>query len=470
MNTPHRIRRLRWNARTNRMSDAFALRRLLRERGDAVQAALDRALQGAAVADDEVIHLARLELRLSAASIDALALDFERGIELAASESVQWAIREARAGSRGEPAQPTTGARRGLALARRESLRHYLVHGLHDWTLAGIAPEEAALLLCQAAAEATEARDAVDAMLAAVTRAPERIGALLRWLRLLAPAQRQAWVARTVRRDAAAPAAAALAELRAALDGGAPHDELLQALWLVWPEAADEAAQRRWCRELAAWLPAWPIASQPVLHELLAALGPPTAEVPQPAATMATAETARPPAAAGTSLLVPMAGLVLLHPYLPRLLGGCGLVDPGARDFPPAALPRGCGLLHWLATGSDDAPEYDLPLIKLLLGTPPDQPLGLAPVLPAEAERDEALALLKTVPEHWRALRGTGIEGLRLSFLQRRGLLARADGGGWKLRVQAESFDLLLTTLPWSIGLVRLPWMAQALQVEWETP
>ncbi len=74
-----------------------------------------------------------------------------------------------------------------------------------------------------------------------------------------------------------------------------------------------------------------------------------------------------------------------------------------------------------------------------------------------------------TAPTHWAALRGTGSDGLRLSFLQRRGLLARGDGG-WTLRMQAESFDLLLSTLPWSIGLIRLPWMAQALRVEWDTP
>ena len=29
---------------------------------------------------------------------------------------------------------------------------------------------------------------------------------------------------------------------------------------------------------------------------------------------------------------------------------------------------------------------------------------------------------------------------------------------------------LLLATLPWSIGLVRLPWMARPLTVEWATP
>jgi len=437
---PHRIRRLRWSVHAAHADDAFALRHLLRERGDAVQAALARALNGL-VPDDEVIHLGRIELRLGAASLDALARDFELGIELAARESVQAALGEA------QQRQGRAPARRNAAAARRDSLRHYLARGLHDWTLAGLAPEDAAQALREAAAEAAEEPGGIEAVLAPAATA-ERLGALLRWLRLLTPARRQAWVARKARHELPAPLLAALCEMPDA-------DLLLQALRLSWPEAADAPARLAWPRELAAWLA--------TLREPLVALTGAAATAPPP--IRPTCE----PEAADASLLVPLAGLVLLHPYLPQLLGGCGLVEPRAREFPPAALPRACGLLHWLATGQDEAPEFDLPLVKLLLGAAPDWPLHRPPEPPGHTDRDEALALLQAVPRHWRALRGTGADGLRLSFLQRRGLLARAEGG-WRLHMQGESYDLLLASLPWALGPIRLPWMARPLHVEWTAP
>lgn len=474
MSMPHRIRRLRWNARASSVGDAFALRQLLRERGDAVQAALERALQSAAdnaALGDEVLHLGRLELRLGAASLAELAQDFEGGVERAARESVRSALREARQRPRGDGVRPAAGERRRADAERRACLQHYLVHGLHDWTLAGLAPEDAVQLLRQAALSAAEARGGIVALLAPGAPVRERVGALLRWLRLLTPAQRLAWVAREARTDALAPVAAALAALRALLDADTPDTGLLQALWLAWPDAADAAAQRTWHRELAAWLPTLPAALPPQLRDLLAALNAPSALGPPPAAPAGPGAPMQVPQAADAPLLAPLAGLVLLHPYLPRLLAGCGIVEERAREFPPAALPRACGLLHWLATGQDEAAEFDLPLVKLLLGAPPDRPLDLPPAAAGAPDRDEALALLATIPQHWRALRGTGVDGLRLSFLQRRGLLARSDGGGgWRLRVQGEPFDLLLASLPWSLGLVRLPWMTQVLQVEWEAP
>jgi hypothetical protein len=166
---------------------------------------------------------------------------------------------------------------------------------------------------------------------------------------------------------------------------------------------------------------------------------------------------------------VPLAGLVLLHPWLARLLAACGVLDGSGRRLVPALLPRACALLHALACGDAEVAEHQLPFVKLLLGCPPDEPLTAALPALAPADSAELAALLEAVRDHWSALRGTGVEGLRLSFLQRRGLLARVDGA-WQLRLQSEPFDVLLGLLPWPIGLVRLPWMAQPLVVEWPTP
>jgi hypothetical protein len=160
---------------------------------------------------------------------------------------------------------------------------------------------------------------------------------------------------------------------------------------------------------------------------------------------------------------------VLLNPYLPRLLAGCGVIEPGARNIPDAQLPRALALLHALACGPVEAAEHQLPLAKLLLGRDPAEPLTAALPTLSEAEQEEVDAVLAACREHWSALRGSGVETLRLSFLQRRGLLARADGA-WQLRLQGEAFDVLLALLPWAIGIVRLPWMAQPLFVDWPMP
>ena len=168
-------------------------------------------------------------------------------------------------------------------------------------------------------------------------------------------------------------------------------------------------------------------------------------------------------------LLVPLAGLVLLHPWLPRMLAARGVLDAGGKQIAPDALPHACALLHALACGDAPIAEHQLPLAKLLLGRAPDEPLTAAlPALSPE-DREEVDALLAAVRDHWSALRGTGIDGLRLSFLQRRGLLSRSDDA-WQLRMQSEAFDMLMGMLPWRIEQVRLPWMPRLLIVEWPTP
>jgi hypothetical protein len=177
----------------------------------------------------------------------------------------------------------------------------------------------------------------------------------------------------------------------------------------------------------------------------------------------------RPAARSTAGLLVPEAGLVLLHPYLPRLFEAAGLVAAGHRGpLPDAVVPRAAALLHWLACGTA-ALEFELPFVKLLLGLTPDTPFSHALPGLTETERAEAEALLAAVLAHWQALRGTTTDGLRTAFLRRRGQLRRQDEA-WQLRVEPEPFDMLLGLLPWSIGLVRLPWMPWPLLTEWDTP
>lgn len=171
----------------------------------------------------------------------------------------------------------------------------------------------------------------------------------------------------------------------------------------------------------------------------------------------------------GFPLAVSHSGLILLHPYFSRFFEKLGIKQPGETRLLPAALSRGAALLHFLATGRDDVYEFELGLIKVLLGLQPESELPVSDGLLNEQDREEAQALLAAVTAHWKALGNTSVHGLRASFLQRQGLLAE-DEQGWRLQVEPRSFDVLLNYLPWAISTVRLPWATKPIYTDWRTP
>jgi len=123
-------------------------------------------------------------------------------------------------------------------------------------------------------------------------------------------------------------------------------------------------------------------------------------------------------------------------------------------------------LLHYLATRERTAPESALVLPKLLCGWPLEQPVLGGLELP-EAALAEGENLLQTVINYWEVLKNTSPDGLRQGFLQRQGKLTRSDTGNWKLRIEQQSIDILLSRLPWGLSMVKLPWMTEVLVVEW---
>ncbi|HSU82536.1 MAG TPA: contractile injection system tape measure protein, partial [Thermoanaerobaculia bacterium] len=168
-------------------------------------------------------------------------------------------------------------------------------------------------------------------------------------------------------------------------------------------------------------------------------------------------------------IAVRCAGLVLLHPFLPKLFETVGLLRDGEPDLPWAELSRAAALLHWLAAGRDEVLEFELGFVKVLLGRRPEEPLLVDGGRLTAADREEGEGLLQAAVQHWRALKGTTPAGLRASFLQRGGLL-RDDDSGWRLQVEPAAFDLLLDHLPWGIGVIKLPWMTRPIFTEWPTP
>ncbi|HEY1289384.1 MAG TPA: contractile injection system tape measure protein [Burkholderiales bacterium] len=171
------------------------------------------------------------------------------------------------------------------------------------------------------------------------------------------------------------------------------------------------------------------------------------------------------PTAQPFALIVGNAGLVLLHPFLPRLLETCALTEKNRLKDPE----RAAALLHWLSTGREEVHEFELGFVKLLLGLRPESRLAVGEGLVGPREREEGGALLAAAIEHWNALGKSSPDALRVAFLQRRGAL-REEQAGWRLQPEPEAYDVLLGRLPWGFATVKLPWMTRPLFTDWPTP
>ncbi|MGH1394609.1 MAG: contractile injection system tape measure protein [Trichormus sp.] len=161
---------------------------------------------------------------------------------------------------------------------------------------------------------------------------------------------------------------------------------------------------------------------------------------------------------------VNIAGIVLLHPFLTFYLDAVGLLE-GESFRDELAQQTAIYLLYYLATKQTDAPEYELVLPKLLCGWPLNEPVSRGLDLPTIA-LTEGENLLQTVINYWEVLKSTSRDGLREGFLQRAGKLTHGDGN-WKLQVEQQAIDILLSRLPWGLSMVKLPWMEEILIVEW---
>jgi hypothetical protein len=159
------------------------------------------------------------------------------------------------------------------------------------------------------------------------------------------------------------------------------------------------------------------------------------------------------------------AGLVLLWPFLGTFFEHLGLVVDGLfRDT--MAIHRAIALLHYLTSGDPATPpEYLLPLNKLLCGLDLDQAYIMDIPL-TDFELQECEELLDAVIEHASVLNHMSNSGFRGTFLLRQGQLSSRDGA-WLLRVERETFDIVLERFPWSVEWVKLSWMNLPLRVEW---
>lgn len=160
-------------------------------------------------------------------------------------------------------------------------------------------------------------------------------------------------------------------------------------------------------------------------------------------------------------VVVGNAGLVLLAPFLERFFINEELIDKDSILDKNKAM----ALMHYLVYGNLDYHEYDLMLEKVLCGVETNEPIELIAKL-SDQERSDSEELLEAAIQNWNVLKNTSPDGLREGFLQRKGILT-FKGDEWRLRVERNTIDILLDSLPWTIGYVQLPWMKNLLHTDW---
>lgn len=247
----------------------------------------------------------------------------------------------------------------------------------------------------------------------------------------------------------------------------------IRALPFAARQKAVDTIQRQW-RLLSRRFPGEQARVQDVLKAVQLAAGEqqPAGKLPgtpgaKPAPPAARPEATRPfasPPADPDGLLVPLAGAVLLHPFLPTFFDRLGLLRDG-HFTGEAAQERAVHLLYHLATGLQHPAETELPLLKLLCGAPVEAPLERELDL-TDAERIESEQLLRALAGQWTAVGELEPNDLRGSFFVRDGKLRRGDMG-WNLTVETKTWDILLTKLPWGLSPVMHTWMREMLWVDW---
>lgn len=158
------------------------------------------------------------------------------------------------------------------------------------------------------------------------------------------------------------------------------------------------------------------------------------------------------------------AGLILLWPYLQAFFTGLGLMEEQAFKN-EESLAKAVHLLHYLTFKTEEGNETQWLLNKLLCG------MGPTEFVPEKfdlktSDREECEHLLQAVISNWSALRNTGPDALRTTFLQRRGILEPYENG-WKLKIERKAYDVLLDRLTWAISVIKMPWNEYLITTQW---
>ncbi|WP_144282614.1 contractile injection system tape measure protein [Chryseobacterium echinoideorum] len=156
------------------------------------------------------------------------------------------------------------------------------------------------------------------------------------------------------------------------------------------------------------------------------------------------------------------AGLILIHPFLKTFFEHCDLFDSKNNRL---LNPELCAhLLHYIATGKTNAPEYDMAFEKFLCNIPSHQTINRHIKL-TRKHKTQAENVIESVQHNWSAMKKSSIALLQNEFFQRPGKLVIDHD--YTLTVERKTQDILLEKLGWGIGLVKLPWQEKFIFINW---
>jgi hypothetical protein len=158
------------------------------------------------------------------------------------------------------------------------------------------------------------------------------------------------------------------------------------------------------------------------------------------------------------------AGLVLLAPFLPRLLTMMELTENGKFRGRNAQV-KAIFLTQYAVFGDSEFPEYALQLNKLLTNFKTGVPIPRKSIL-TEEDKTTVDGMLEGVLQNWGRLANTTVSGLQEGFLRREGRLEEQDDT-FLLTVESKAYDMLLDHVPWNFRTIKFSWMQKALQVKW---
>jgi hypothetical protein len=157
------------------------------------------------------------------------------------------------------------------------------------------------------------------------------------------------------------------------------------------------------------------------------------------------------------------AGLVLFNPYITTFLSKLGMTEKGKFKDEESTF-RSVHLLQLLVTEATYE-EHELVLNKILCNLPVSSAVPMNIELKA-SEKQLAKELIEVTMKRWKKGSSGSKESFRASFINRDGRLSMINEE-WHLKVDKRGYDVILQTLPWSYGMIKLPWMLKPLIVEW---
>ncbi len=164
---------------------------------------------------------------------------------------------------------------------------------------------------------------------------------------------------------------------------------------------------------------------------------------------------------------VEFAGLILLYPYLPRLFKRLDWLTED-KQIKDECINSAASALIYLATGSQQAREYQMSWIKVLLARQPES-LLIPDDIPLETKIiNELDSVLNSLLSHWAALKNSSVTSMQSAFINRKGLLRWQDNY-WQLTIEPKGMDVLIGQLPFPIETVSLLWIKQPIRVSWQT-